>query len=179
MTRTACRFFQPSLPSFLRRRLALPQQSSQRYKNRPLKAARSTAGRPATQQCFPTFVGPSTSSGVCPQRLYLKNRQHRFWYTCKRTVARVHPLGLRRLAKQRTRRLLQVGRTEWPDALSPKAVDSVTEHADETVFAHSSTSSVPFIPLWPMPQTLEQRKWKVPALSAVNSTTTVVPLGIF
>jgi hypothetical protein len=47
------------------------------------------------------------------------------------------------------------------------------------VFGHSSTTSVPFILLWPMPHTVEQRNWKVPALSAVNSTTTVVPLGIF
>jgi len=47
------------------------------------------------------------------------------------------------------------------------------------VFAHSSTTSVPFIFLWPKPQTFEQRNWKVPSLSAVNSTITVVPLEIF
>ena len=51
--------------------------------------------------------------------------------------------------------------------------------ADGMVFAHSSTISVPFIFLWPKPETFEQRNWKVPALSAVNSTTTVVSLGDF
>ncbi len=54
--RTAFRFFQISLPSCHRRRLVGPQQSSQRYKNRSVKAERSTIDRPATEQCLPTFA---------------------------------------------------------------------------------------------------------------------------
>jgi len=66
----------------------------------------------------------------------------------------------------------------------PGLVDSVegdlrvTANSTRTeALAHSSTTSVPFIFRWPKPQTFEQRNWKVPALSAVNSMTTVVPFG--
>ena len=41
-----------------------------------------------------------------------------------------------------------------------------------------STTSVPVIFLWPKPQKSEQRNWKVPALSGLNSTVAVVPLLI-
>ena len=62
-------------------------------------------------------------------------------------------------------------------AASLRVVDSV--NLRRAVFGHSSTTSVPFMFLWPKPQTLEQRNWKVPALSAVNSTMAVVPFRIF
>jgi len=41
-----------------------------------------------------------------------------------------------------------------------------------------STTSVPVIFLWPTPQKSEQRNWKVPALSGLNSTVAVIPLLI-